>query len=141
MSTLIMNTQAQRWFPNSMPAPIVDSHTHPWWEACASHRLTAQRCKKCNHAQIPPAPICSECQGNDFELATLNGKGILYTYTAVHQAISPEQTLPFIIAVVELDVSGTACKNSVRLMTNIVDANPDELKIGLPVIVAWDETT
>ena len=133
-----MATATQRWFPNSMPAPIVDAHTHPWWEACAQHRLTAQRCTHCNHAQLPPAPCCSECNSFDFELVNLNGKGTLYTYTAVYQAVSPEQTLPFIIAVVELDVSGTAGKNSVRLMTNIVDAKPEDMKIGLPVQVAWE---
>lgn len=49
-----------------------------------------------------------------------------------------EQALPFIIAVVELDVSGTPCANSVRLMTHIVDATPDELAIGKPVQVAWE---
>jgi len=133
-----MSQQTQRWFPNSMPAPIVDAHTHPWWEACAQHRLTAQLCKRCNHAQLPPTPCCSECNSFEFELVNLNGKGILYTYTAVHQAVSPEQALPFIIAVVELDVTGTACKKSVRLMTNIVNANPDELQIGKPVQVAWE---
>jgi len=133
-----MNTQAQRWFPNSMPAPLVDAHTHPWWQACTEHRLTAQHCRQCHHAQIPPAPICSECNSSELELVTLNGRGILYSYTAVHQAISPEQTLPFIIAVVELDVGGTACKNSVRLMTNIVDAEPAALRIGDPVRVVWE---
>jgi len=133
-----MPDQSQRWFPNSMPAPIVDAHTHPWWEACAQHRLTVQCCRQCNHAQLPPAPCCSQCNGFDFELINLNGKGELYTYTAVHQAVSPEQTLPFIIAVVELDVSGTPCKNRVRLMTNIVDVKPEELKIGLPVQGVWE---
>lgn len=133
-----MSQQTQRWFPNSMPAPIVDAHTHPWWQACTEHRLTAQCCKKCHHAQLPPAPICSECQANDFELVTLNGKGTLYTYTAVHQAIAMEQKLPFIIAIVELDVSGTTCRNSVRLMTNIVDAEESELEIGKSVQVVWE---
>lgn len=98
-----MNAEAKRWFPNSMPAPMVDHHTLPWWQACGEHQLTAQRCTACNHAQIPPAPICSECRGNDFEMTELNGKGTLYTYTAVHQPVSMEQTLPFIIAVIELD--------------------------------------
>ncbi len=133
-----MNAQAKRWFPNSMPAPMVDHHTLPWWEACGQHKLTAQRCTTCNHAQIPPAPICSECRGNNFEMTELNGKGTLYTYTAVHQPVSIEQTLPFIIAIIELDVSGTPCKNSVRLMSNIVDAAESELEIGKPVEVVWE---
>jgi uncharacterized OB-fold protein len=115
-----------------MPAPLVDAYTHPWWQACTEHRLTAQHCRQCHHAQIPPAPICSECNSSDLELVTLNGRGILYSYTAVHQ------TLPFIIAVVELDVGGTACKNSVRLMTNIVDAEPAALRIDDPVLLVWE---
>jgi len=133
-----MNTKAERWFPNSMPAPMVDHHTLPWWQACAEHRLTAQRCTACNHAQLPSAPICSECHGNSFEMTMLNGKGTLYTYSAVHQAVSMEQKLPFILAVIELDVSGTSCRNSVRLMSNIVDADESELEIGKPVQVVWE---
>ena len=88
--------------------------------------------------QLPPAPICSECRGNEFEMAELSGKGTLYTYTAVHQPLTYEEKLPFFIVVIELDVSGTDCKNSVRLMSNIVDAEEGELEIGKPVEVAWE---
>ena len=136
MSASVKKTE--RWFPNSMPVPFVDPHTYPWWQACAEHRLTTQHCKQCHHAQLPPAPICSECQSNDLELVTLNGNGTLYTYTAVYQPIAMEQKLPFIIAVVELDVSGTPCKNRVRLMTNMVDAAENELKIDQSVRIAWE---
>ena len=44
--------ETERWFPNSFPAPMVDQHTLPWWESCNEHRLTAQRCTKCNHASV-----------------------------------------------------------------------------------------
>ena len=71
-------------------------------------------------------------------MTTLNGKGTLYTYSSVHQPVSMEQELPFILAVIELDVSGTSCKNSVRLMSNIVDAQESELEIGKPVQVVWE---
>lgn len=131
--------ETQRWFPNSMPAPMVDHHTLPFWQACAEHRLTVQRCTHCNHAQHPPSPICSECRSNDFEQTEVSGKGTLYTYTAVHQPITYEEKLPFIIAVVELDVSGTDCGNSVRIMTNIVDAEEGELRIGQAVELAWEK--
>lgn len=133
-----MSEQTQRWFPNSMPAPMVDKYSLPWWEACSGHRMTAQRCTNCNHSQLPPAPICSECRENSFELTELSGKGTLYTYSAVHQPVSMEQSLPFVIAVIELDVSGTACKNPVRLMSNLVDCDPEQLEIGQPVEVVWE---
>lgn len=71
-------------------------------------------------------------------MTELNGKGTLYTYTAVHQPIAMEQSLPFFIAIVELDVSGTPCTNSVRLMTNMVDCTESDLQIGKPVQVAWE---
>ena len=127
-----------RWFPNSMPAPMVDKHTLPFWEACGEHRLTVQRCTDCNHAQHPPAPICSACRANSFEQTEVSGQGTLYTYTAVHQPITYEEKLPFIIAVVELDVSGTDCANGVRMMTNIVDAEDNELEVGQPVELVWE---
>ena len=131
--------ETERWFPNSMPAPLVDHHTLPFWEACGEHRLTVQRCLHCNHAQHPPAPICSECRNTDFEQTQVSGKGSLYTYTAVYQPVTFEEKLPFVIAIVELDVSGTDCKNSVRMMTNIVDADGADLAVGMPVAVAWEK--
>lgn len=129
----------ERWFPNSMPAPMVDHHTLPFWEACGEQRLTVQRCVQCNHGQHPPAPICSECRNNEFEQVEVTGKGTLYTYTAVHQPITYEEKLPFIIAVVELDMSGSGCNNAVRMMTNIVDAEDSELRIEQPVELAWEK--
>ena len=117
---------------------MVDQHTLPFWEACGEHRLTLHRCTHCNHAQHPPAPICSECRESSFEQTEVSGKGTLYTYTAVHQPITYEEKLPFIIAVVELDVSGTNCANKVRMMTNIVDAQDSELEVGLPVELVWE---
>ena len=131
--------ETERWFPNSMPPPMVDHHTLPFWEACGNQRLTVQRCAACNHAQHPPAPICSECRGSEFEQVEVSGKGTLYTYTAVHQPITYEEKLPFIIAVVELDMAGTDCRNSVRMMTNIVDAEDSELEVGQAVELAWEK--
>lgn len=129
----------ERWFPNLMPAPMVDQHTLPFWEACAGQRLTVQRCLHCNHAQHPPAPLCSECRKNEFEQTDVSGKATLYTYTAVHQPVTFEEKLPFIVAIVALDMSGTDCKNAVRMMTNIVDAEDHELEIGLSVELAWEK--
>jgi len=129
--------KTQRWFPDSFPAPIVDQHTLPFWEACAEHRLTVQK-SPCGHGQHPPAPICSVSRSTELEQVEVNGKGTLYTYTAVHQPLTYEEKLPFIIAVVELDLTGTGITNSVRMMTNIVDAEESELEIGMPVEVVWE---
>ena len=50
----------ERFFPDSMPPPLADSITLPWWEAASEHRLVVQRCTDCEHTRHPPAPVCPE---------------------------------------------------------------------------------
>lgn len=132
-----MNT-ANRWFPDGMPQPMVDHHTLPWWQAAAEQRLTVQRCSDCGHCQLPPAPICSECASETLELVEIAGTGRLYTFTVVHRAVAMDQPLPFVIAIIELDVNNIEGANTVRMMSNIVDADPTTLEIGQPVEVVWE---
>jgi uncharacterized OB-fold protein len=66
----------------------------------------------------------------------LSGRGVVYSFTIVRRGLtaSLEECVPYVIAVVELpDADG------VRLLTNVVELNPDEVKIGLEVIVQWDD--
>jgi uncharacterized OB-fold protein len=123
-----------RWFPDGMPQPMADYEAVPWWRAVAEHRLTVQRCTACGHTRLPPAPICPECRSSDSEWQEVSGRGEVYTYTVVHRPIAAEQQVPFVIAVVELEGGG-----GVRMITNIVDAVPEDLDVGLPVEVAWED--
>ena len=71
-------------------------------------------------------------------LKEVSGKGTLFTFTTVHRAVAMDQQLPFIIAVIELDMSDIKNSNGVRLMSNIVDADLSELQIGKGVDVVWE---
>ena len=128
---------SERWFPNSMPNPMVDAHTLPWWQAAAEQRLQVQVCDACGHGKLPPAPICSECRSTKLSLKDVTGKGSLYTYTIVHQPVAMNQQLPFVIAIIELDCAG-ACSNSVRMMSNLVGSPAADGDIGRGVEVAWE---
>ena len=128
----------ERWFPDSMPNPMVDHHSLPWWRSAAEHRLTVQRCEQCGHGILPPAPVCSACRSTELNLVEVNGRGTLYTYTEVHQPVSMEQELPFVIAIIELDTEGVT-SNAVRMMSNIVDSGVAPADIGKPVTVAWED--
>ncbi len=121
-----------------MPQPMVDHHTLPWWQAAAEKRLTVQRCNDCGHCQLPPAPICSQCTGESLDLPEISGRGRLYTFTRVHRPVAMDQALPFVIAIIELDMSMIDGANGVRLMSNIVDTDPHKLAIGQDVEVAWE---
>jgi len=125
---------SERFFPDSMPPPLANTTTLPFWQAAAEHRLVVQRCTACGHTRLPPAPVCSECRSDQSAWQEVPGEGEVYTYTIVHRPISPEQTLPFVIAVVALEDSG-----GLRMISNLVDVSPDDVSVGLPVKLVWED--
>lgn len=123
-----------RWFPDGMPQPMADKEALPWWQAASKHRLLVQRCTKCSHMRLPPAPICPECRSDNLDWQEVSGRGELYTFTIVHRAVAADQELPFIVAVVELEGA-----QGVRMISNLVDTPQDQLEIGMPVEVVWED--
>jgi uncharacterized OB-fold protein len=125
---------SERFFPDSMPPPLADAITLPFWQAAAEHRLVVQRCTTCEHTRHPPAPLCPECRSTESDWDQLPGRGEVYSYTAVHRPVAADQTLPFIIAVIALEDSG-----GLRMISNLVDVDPEELEIGMPVELVWED--
>ena len=124
----------ERWFPDGMPPPAADMDTGPWWEAAAEHRLTAQRCTSCQRLRHPPAPICAACRSTAFDWKELSGKGHVYTYTIVHRPVTRDQAVPFIVIAVELEDA-----DGLRMVSNLVDAPPESVTIGMPVELVWED--
>jgi len=125
---------SERFFPDGMPPPLADAITLPFWQAAAEHRLVVQRCAGCGHTRLPPAPICPECRSAEAGWKTVSGRGEVYTYTIVHRPIAANQKLPYVIAVIALEDAG-----GVRMISNLVEARPEEIAVGMPVEVAWED--
>jgi hypothetical protein len=125
---------SERFFPDSMPPPLANATTLPFWQAAAQHRLVVQRCAGCGHTRLPPAPVCPECRSADADWKELTGRGEVYTYTIVHRAIAAGQPLPTIIAVITLDDAG-----GVRMISNLVSVDPDAVAIGMSVELVWED--
>ena len=125
---------SERFFPDGMPPALADVITLPFWQAAAEHRLVVQRCARCGHTRLPPAPVCPECRADTADWKQLSGRGEVYTYTIVHRPVAAGQPLPTVIAVIALEDAG-----GLRMISNVVDAAPEEIRIGLPVEVAWED--
>jgi uncharacterized OB-fold protein len=127
---------ATRWFPDSMPAPAFDDDTLGWWQAAAAHRLVVQSCAGCGRTRHPPSPVCPACRSRSSSWRELAGTGAVYTFTVVHQAFLPDLVgrVPYVVAVVDLDGGDGA-----RLVTNVVDAAPADVRIGARVAVVWED--
>jgi uncharacterized OB-fold protein len=113
-----------------------DLHTAPFWEACKRRELRLQRCHACGRFRQPPLPGCPHCGSTEVEWRRSNGRGRVFSYTIVHHAAIPslKQCVPYNVIVVELDDAPGA-----RLISNLLDARPDEIEVGMPVELAWDE--
>ncbi|HVN39693.1 MAG TPA: Zn-ribbon domain-containing OB-fold protein [Myxococcota bacterium] len=125
---------SERFFPDGMPPALADAITLPFWQAAAEHRLVVQRCARCGHTRLPPAPVCSECRADAADWKELSGHGEIYTYTIVHRPVAAGQPLPTVIAVIALEDAG-----GLRMISNVVDASPEEIRIGMPVEVVWED--
>jgi uncharacterized protein len=125
---------SERFFPDTMPSPLADAITLPWWQAAAEHRLVVQRCAACGHPRLPPAPLCPECRSTDADWQPVTGRGVVYTYTVVHRPIAAGQPLPTVIAVISLEDAG-----GVRMISNLVGVDPAAIEIGMPVELVWED--
>ncbi len=109
-------------------------YTEPYWLATAEHRLILPKCTTCGTYRFPPGPFCWKCRAQEVEWVEQDGRGTIFSYTVVRHPVIPEmaEALPVVAAVVELPDTG-----GVRLVTNIVDCAPEDVKIGLAVTVDW----
>ena len=80
------------------------------------------------------APVCPSCRSEAADWQEVSGRGELYTYTIVHRPIAPEQDLPFVIAVIDLEGA-----EGVRFISNLVETPTEELRIGMPVDLVWED--
>jgi hypothetical protein len=70
------------------------------------------------------------------EWVRASGKGKIYTFTVTYQnqASGFRESLPYVMAWVELD-------EGVKMLTNVIDCPPEQVKIGMPVEAVFDDVT
>ncbi len=116
--------------------PSVEDETRPYWEAAKQGRLLIKKCNACGEVHHYPRPFCPSCWSEDVEWQEVSGRGTLYTYSTIFRNdLEPFSAWgAYVAAVVELD-------EGPRLMTNIVDAAPETLRVGMPVTVRYRDLT
>lgn len=130
-----MTTSAARPAYNK-PIPNPDLDSKPFWEAAREHRFVLQHCQGCGRYQHYPRILCTHCASTDLEWREASGKGTVYSVTVVYRAPSPafQEEVPYAIALIDL-------AEGPRMMSNIVDIDPEAVAIGMPVEVVFDDIT
>jgi uncharacterized protein len=109
-------------------ANIIDPFTAPFFEAARQGRFLVRRCTGCQKFHWYPRPVCPYCSA-DTEWVESAGTGEIYSVTVTRRG-APQA---FAMAYVRLD-------EGITMLTNIVDADLDTLRIGQRVSVTFKPT-
>jgi len=98
-----------------------------WRSMPQRYRFEAAKCKKCGKVSFPPRLVCPACHHREFELTHINDQGKVETFTVIRVAPSGfTDQVPYPVAIVNLG-------DGVKILCQIADCEPEELKIGMPV--------
>lgn len=119
--------------PIPIPVPVPNPDNRGFWDACRRGELRLQRCTACGAWRHHPRPLCPACHRFDHEWALASGRGEVHTFTIVHGPTLPAfaAQLPYNVIVVRLE-------EGPLMVSNLVGAPVDVLRIGLPVEVVFE---
>ena len=112
--------------------PVISRDTEFFWAGTVLHELRIQRCQGCGRLRHPPGPVCPSCGGEQLGYVVAAGTGTLHSFVVHHHPRTPGRTPPYVVALVEL-------AEGVRLLGELLTAEPAALEIGLPVRLAWQD--
>ena len=115
--------------------PFIDLDNKAYWDAVQNHKLVIQHCSTCDRYLQPPRPMCPQCRSMDtLEWVESTGKGHIYSYIIYtkDRMAYPAIKLPYAVVLVELE-------EGVRIVSNTVDIDTEEVHIGMPVEVTFVE--
>jgi hypothetical protein len=105
-----------------------------WREIQSRYNLIGTKCGSCGSVDFPPRAVCPTCGRKSIgkmQRVKLKGTGQVVTYTVIHDApVNFEMQKPYVVAIVETD-------EGVRLTSQIIDVEPDEVTIGMRVQAAF----
>ncbi|MDO8568298.1 MAG: Zn-ribbon domain-containing OB-fold protein [Dehalococcoidales bacterium] len=118
------------------PLPLITDEAKTFWENAKKHQFVIQKCKDCGHYQFYPRWVCAECWSENLEWVKSEGRGVIYSYTTVHRppmkAFQPD--VPYTLALIDL-------KEGPRMLSAVIGCKPEDVKIGMPVKVTFDDIT
>jgi len=114
--------------------PALTSDNSAFWQGGADGQLRMHHCGACAQYFHPPAPVCPRCLGADVAPKPVSGAGEVVTFTVNHQPWRADLKEAYVVAIVEL-----AEQAGLRFVTNIVGTAPEEVFIGMPVRVRFEQ--
>jgi uncharacterized protein len=110
---------------DSMMRPASSRDTKFFWDGVNAHELRIQK-RPDGSLQHPPVPAIWQDKEAAIEYQVATGKGTVFSFVVHHAPRVPGRTLPFVIALVELE-------EGVRMLGELRNVDPATVEIGMPV--------
>jgi uncharacterized protein len=90
------------------------------------YKLNGYKCTNCGKTYFEKKGLC-ECGNLDFAELEFSGKGKIVSFTKIHSGPSVyEEQTPYCVGIIDLE-------EGARITSQIVDANYEDLEIGMKV--------
>ncbi|MFT3816578.1 MAG: Zn-ribbon domain-containing OB-fold protein [Rubrivivax sp.] len=118
----------------SIPKPVANADSAPYWNAAREQRLLIRRCGACGALHFMPRHLCPQCWSDDLQWIDAKGRGRVHSYTVIHRASSPAYAsmTPYVVALIELD-------EGPRMVANILGDDALQVRIGDAVEVMFED--
>lgn len=116
------------------PLPEIDEANRPYWDAARRGELLLPRCEACGGFFFPPRSWCPHCYSQKLGWARASGLGSVASFTKLYITSIKDYAseFPYVLATVKL-------AEGPQLMTNIVNCDPESVRVGSAVKVAFEE--
>ena len=116
------------------PLPALTAENEFFWTSGADGTLRIQECGDCAALIHPPQPVCRYCRGHRLGVRDVSGRATLIGFTLNQRFSLPGLPAPYVVAQVAINEDPR-----VRLTTNIIDADPEQLELGQQVEVVFEQ--
>ncbi|OBG86485.1 DNA-binding protein [Mycobacterium sp. NS-7484] len=111
--------------PDKLMRPASSKDTQFFWDGVNAHELRIQK-RPDGSLQHPPVPAVWQAKEEPIEYVVASGNGTVFSYVVHHAPKVPGRSLPFVIALVELE-------EGVRMLGELRNVDTDKVEIGMPV--------
>jgi len=126
-------TEAGKPIPHK-PIPRPAPESLPYWEAAKHHRLEIPHCDDCGGHWFPTSRSCPHCLSANVGFKQVSGRGKVFSFVIYDRVYHPSfaADVPYVVALVELN-------EGPRLISNIIDIAPDQVRCDMRVSVVFDD--
>ena len=121
--------------------PTTTETTEPFWEATRSEIYLVQWCTGCDAPLFYPREACPHCLSiDDLTWRPSRGTGRVYAHSVQHRPAHPGLAgrVPYMVALIDLDAGAADGEVKIRIMANLIDADPEAVQNGDAVALVWE---